>query len=378
MKKTFCTSIMVSLLGFGSALANAQPEQPIPLAASADNYELELIAEGIQIPWGMAWLNEQDLLVTDRSGELRLIRNGKLLEQTIKGVPKVHAEGQGGLLDIELDPNFKENGWIYFSYSGYEGDEEGYNTSIMRAKLKDMQLTDTQLLFDGAPNTTTTKHYGSRIEFDKDGYLYFSIGDRGERDVHPQSLKYDAGKIHRINSDGSIPKSNPFYNQENARKSIYSYGHRNPQGMARHPETGIIWSHEHGPRGGDEINIIKAGNNYGWPEITHGINYIGTKITDEKSREGMETPDWVWVPSIAPSGMEFVTSSKYPQWQGHAVVGAMKFAHLVLVEFDGDKVTGHSKLFEGAGRVRSIATHPNGDLYLGVDGMGIYRIVPKG
>lgn len=378
MKKTFCTSIMVSLLGFGSALANAQPEQPVPLAASADNYELELIAEGIQIPWGMAWLNEQDLLVTDRSGELRLIRNGKLLEQTIKGMPKVHAKGQGGLLDIELDPNFKDNGWIYFSYSGYEGDEEGYNTSIMRAKLKDMQLTDTQLLFDGAPNTTTTKHYGSRIEFDKDGYLYFSIGDRGERDVHPQSLKYDAGKIHRINSDGSIPKSNPFYNQENARKSIYSYGHRNPQGMARHPETGIIWSHEHGPRGGDEINIIKAGNNYGWPEITHGINYIGTKITDEKSREGMETPDWVWVPSIAPSGMEFVTSDKYPQWQGHAVVGAMKFAHLVLVELDGDKVTGHSKLFEGAGRVRSIATHPNGDLYLGVDGMGIYRIVPKG
>lgn len=377
MKKYFYTSLVFGIFGFSSFQANAQPEQPMPVAASADKYELELVAEGIQIPWGMAWLNEQDLLVTDRAGKLRMIRNGKLLEQAIKGVPKVHAEGQGGLLDIELDPNFKDNGWIYFSYSGYEGDEEGYNTSIMRAKLKDMQLTDTQLLFDGAPNTTTTKHYGSRIEFDKDGYLYFSIGDRGERDVHPQSLEYDAGKIHRINSDGSIPKSNPFYNQENTRKSIYSYGHRNPQGMARHPETGIIWSHEHGPRGGDEINIIKSGANYGWPEITHGINYIGTKITDETSREGMETPDWVWVPSIAPSGMEFVISEKYPQWQGHALVGAMKFAHLVLVKLDGNKVTSHSKLFEGTGRVRSISTHPNGDLYLGVDGRGIYRIVPK-
>lgn len=378
MKKSFCSSLIISLISLTSLQACAQqPEQEIPVAKSADKYQLELIAKGIQIPWGMAWLNEQDLLVTDRAGELRLIRDNKLLEQKIAGLPKMHAEGQGGLLDIELDPNFKDNGWIYFSYSGYEGDEEGYNTSIMRAKLKDMTLTDTQLLFDGAPNTTTTKHYGSRIEFDKDGYLYFSIGDRGARDVHPQSLEYDAGKIHRINSDGSIPESNPFVNQPNARKSIYSYGHRNPQGMAMHPETGIIWSHEHGPRGGDEINIIKAGANYGWPEVTHGINYIGTKITDETSREGMQQPDWVWVPSIAPSGMEFVTSSKYPQWQGHVLVGAMKFAHLVLVELDGNKVTGHSKLFEGAGRVRSIATHPNGDIYLGIDGMGIYRIVPN-
>ncbi|MCQ8877444.1 PQQ-dependent sugar dehydrogenase [Pseudoalteromonas shioyasakiensis] len=378
MKKSFCTSLIISLIGFTSLQACAQQtEQTIPVAASADNYELELIAKGIQIPWGMAWLNEQDLLVTDRSGELRLIRDGKLLEQKITGVPKVHAQGQGGLLDIELDPNFSDNGWIYFSYSGYEGDEEGYNTSIMRAQLKDMALVNTQLLFDGSPNTTATKHYGSRIEFDNDGYLYFSIGDRGKRDVHPQSLEYDAGKIHRINSDGSIPESNPFVNQSNARKSIYSYGHRNPQGMAMHPETGAIWSHEHGPRGGDEINIVKAGANYGWPVITHGINYIGTKITDETSREGMEQPDWVWVPSIAPSGMQFVTSSKYPQWQGHVLVGAMKFAHLVLVELDGNKVTGHSKLFEGAGRVRSIATHPNGDIYLGIDGMGIYRIVPK-
>ncbi|TGE85479.1 hypothetical protein C7Y70_01860 [Pseudoalteromonas sp. KS88] len=377
MKKSLCTSVVLSLLGLGSMFASAQPEQPIPVAKSADKYELELVAKGVQIPWGMVWLNEQDLLVTDRAGELRLIRNGKLLEQPISGVPKVHAERQGGLLDIELDPNFKDNGWIYLSYSGYEGDEEGYNTSIMRARLKDMALIDQQLLFDGGPNTKTTYHYGSRIEFDKDGYLYFSIGDRGNRDVHPQNLAHDAGKIHRINADGSIPTSNPFYNKKDARQSIYSYGHRNPQGMAMHPETGAIWTHEHGPRGGDEVNVIKPGANYGWPEITYGINYNGSTITDETSREGMQQPDWIWVPSIAPSGMEFVSSDKYPQWQGSIVIGSMKFAHLVLLELDGSKITGHSKLFEGAGRVRSISTHPNGDLYLGIDGMGIFKIVPK-
>lgn len=377
MKKSLFSSLVVASISLTSLQACAQPEQTIPLDASANKYELELVSKGIQIPWGMAWLNERDLLVTDRRGELRLIRDGQLDKQIIKGTPKLHAEGQGGLLDIELDPNFADNGWIYLSYSGYEGDDEGYNTSIMRARLKDMTLVDQQLLFNGEPNTTTTKHYGSRIEFDKDGYLYFSIGDRGDRDVHPQSLDYDAGKIHRINSDGSIPESNPFYNHKSARKSIYSYGHRNPQGMAMHPETGIIWSHEHGPRGGDEINIIKAGANYGWPEITYGINYIGTKITDETSREGMEQPDWYWVPSIAPSGMAFINSDKYPQWQGLIAVGSMKFAHLVLVKLDGNKVTGHSKVFEGVGRVRSIATHPNGDLYLGVDGVGIYKVVPK-
>ena len=377
MKKYLYTAIAAGILTAGFA-AQAKPEQPIPLAASADKYELELVAKGIQIPWGQVWLNEKELLVTDRAGELRLIRDGKLLEQRIAGVPKVHAERQGGLLDVELDPNYQDNGWIYFSYSGYEGDGEGYNTSIMRARLQDMSLVDKQLLFDGTPNTTKTFHYGSRIEFDKDGYLYFSIGDRGNRDVHPQRLDHDAGKVHRINADGSIPKSNPFYDQAGARKSVYSYGHRNPQGMAMHPETGKIWTHEHGPRGGDEVNIIEPGANYGWPVITYGINYNGTTITDETARDGMQQPDWVWVPSIAPSGMEFISGDKYPEWQGKVAIGSMKFAHLVLLELDGNKVKSHSKIFEGAGRVRSISTHPNGDLYLGIDGTGIFRVVPKG
>ncbi|WP_125780472.1 PQQ-dependent sugar dehydrogenase [Pseudoalteromonas rubra] len=376
MKKTL-NKIALSLIFISSQAAAAVEPQTIPVAKSANDYQLELVAKGIQIPWGMVWLNDTELLVTDRSGQLRMIKEGKLLDKPIEGVPEVHAERQGGLLDIEIDPNYAKNGWIYFSYSGFEGEEKGSNTSIMRARLKDMKLVDKQLIFDGFPNTKPSFHFGSRIEFDKDGYLYFSIGDRGNRDVHPQRLDHDAGKIHRINADGTIPDSNPFAKQKDARKSIYSYGHRNPQGMAMHPQTGEIWTHEHGPRGGDEVNIIKPGLNYGWPVITYGINYNGTKITDETTRAGMQQPDWVWVPSIAPSGMEFITSDKYPQWQGHLVVGAMKFAHLVLVELDGNKVVGHSKLFEGAGRVRSIATHPNGDLYLGIDGSGIYKVVPK-
>ncbi|MCG7535820.1 PQQ-dependent sugar dehydrogenase [Pseudoalteromonas sp. OOF1S-7] len=376
MKKTL-NKIALSLIFISAQAAVAVEPQTIPVAKSADDYQLELVAQGIQIPWGMVWLNDKELLVTDRSGQLRLLKEGKLLDKPIEGVPEVHAERQGGLLDIEIDPNYAKNGWIYFSYSGFEGKEKGSNTSIMRARLKDMKLVDNQLIFDGFPNTKPSFHFGSRIEFDKDGYLYFSIGDRGNRDVHPQRLDHDAGKIHRINADGTIPESNPFAKQKDARKSIYSYGHRNPQGMAMHPQTGEIWTHEHGPRGGDEINIIKPGLNYGWPVITYGINYNGTKITDETTRAGMQQPDWVWVPSIAPSGMEFITSDKYPQWQGHLVVGAMKFAHLVLVELDGNKVIGHSKLFEGAGRVRSMATHPSGDLYLGIDGSGIYKVVPK-
>lgn len=374
MKKSIITSVVAVLLGCNLTIANAQDTE-IPVSGSADNYRLELVTKGIDIPWGMVWLNDSELLVTNRAGELRMIKNGKLVEKHIKGTPKVYAKNQGGLLDIEIDPNHKDNGWIYLSYSGFEGDEKGNNTSIMRARLKDMELVDKELLFDGYPNTNTAYHYGSRIEFDKDGYLYFSIGDRGNRDVHPQRLDHDAGKIHRIMPDGGVPESNPFFNKDKARPSIYSYGHRNPQGMAMHPFTGDIWTHEHGPRGGDEINVIKAGNNYGWPVITYGINYNGSTITEETKREGMQQPNWVWTPSIAPSAMQFITSDKYPDWKGHLLVGSLKFANLVLLELDGSTVKSHSKLFEGAGRMRSMAVHPNGDLYIGTDGNGIYKVV---
>jgi glucose/arabinose dehydrogenase len=363
-----------------SACANSQVDsQPIKDNTSDDAYELVTITEAVTVPWGMVWLNNSDMLVSDRSGELYLVSNGVLNQTPIKGVPKVDARNQGGLLDLEKHPDYANNGWIYISYSGFEGEDEGSNASLMRAKFDkaNMTLTDTELLFEADPNTDNTRHFGSRIEFDDEGYLYFSIGDRGERDVNPQRLDRDAGKVHRLNADGSVPSDNPFVGQDDANPSIYSYGHRNPQGMAKHPVTGDIWTHEHGPRGGDEINRIEKSVNYGWPVISYGINYSGTSFTDITEKEGMAQPNWQWTPSIAPSGMVFVQSDRYPEWQGHMLVGSLKFAQVVLVEMDGNTITGHSKLFDDIGRVRSLSFSPDGYLHIGVDGKGLMKVVPK-
>ena len=374
-------SIAVALSFAGiTACANSQVDSPEIIADESDTqYELVNVSDAVVIPWGMVWLNESDLLVTDRGGDLRLISNGEMAEQKIAGVPKVDARNQGGLLDIEKHPEYDSNGWLYISYSGFEGESDGSNTSLIRAKFDKsaMALTDVKVIFEASPNTNSKHHFGSRIEFDNDGFLYFSIGDRGARDENPQRLDRDAGKVHRINYDGSIPKDNPFVGQDGANDSIYSYGHRNPQGMAMHPKTGDIWTHEHGPRGGDEINRIQKSVNYGWPVISYGVNYSGTSFTDLTEKDGMMQPNWQWTPSIAPSGMLFVDSDKYPQWNGHMLVGSLKFAQLVLVEMDGNKVKGHSSLFEGVGRVRSLSMSPDGHLYLGVDGKGVYKVVPK-
>ncbi|WP_293748208.1 PQQ-dependent sugar dehydrogenase [uncultured Paraglaciecola sp.] len=369
------------LLGFiccitltGSACAQ-QPN--IPLSGSNQSYEFQLVTKGVDIPWGMAWLNEKDILVTDRKGELRIISNGKLLSERIEGLPELRAEGQGGLLDVTVDPNYAQNNLIYFSYSGLEGEGEGAHTSVMRAKLQGFKLTEQTVIFDGGPNSTKGQHYGSRLAFDNQGYLYISSGDRANRDVNPQRLDRDAGKIHRINSDGSIPQDNPFVAQKEANPSIYSYGHRNPQGMAKHPVTGDIWTHEHGPKGGDEINIIQSGANYGWPVICYGVNYSGTSFTDLTEKEGMQQPIWYWVPSIAPSGMTFVTSDVYPDWKGKVIVGSLKFAYLVALELDGNKVLSQETLFPGIGRVRNVKQGDDGYIYVATDGSGIFKIVPS-
>lgn len=375
MTKMNITRSMVAMTAAFSLMACAQ-EPEIAVSPTVTQYKLELVTNQISIPWGMAWLNETDMLVTNKLGDLRLIRNGELIEEKIAGLPALDTQSQGGLLDVEVDPNYATNGWIYIAYSGYEGQDSGQNTSVIRAKLKDMTLVDQELIFNGEPNSEKGFHYGSRLEFDKNGYLYITIGDRGDRDINPQRLDRDAGKVHRIYPDGSIPKDNPFVDQVNAHGSVYSYGHRNPQGMALHPTTGEIWTHEHGPKGGDEINIIKKAANYGWPVITYGVNYSGTTITDETHKEGMMQPQWQWTPSIAPSGMQFVTSDKYPDWKGHALVGSLKFQYLLLMEIDNDTVVSHSKVFEDTGRLRSISQSPSGDIYIGTDGKGIFKIVP--
>ncbi len=368
-------SSFIILLGIVfSACAQETKENDIQIQPDPKNYDTEIVVPDLQIPWGMTWLPDQSMLITEKSGQLIHFKDGK--KNLIGNVPEVYNRNQGGLLDIELHPEYSKNGWIYITYSSKEGSEKGGNTALIRAKLKDNQLVDIQKLYKGTPNTTRGHHFGSRIEFDNQGYLYFCIGDRGNRDVNPQDITKDGGKIYRLNDDGSIPDDNPFVSQKGAKKAIYSYGHRNPQGMAIHPD-GTIWVHEHGPRGGDEINPIKKGVNYGWPVITYGINYSGTSITDITQKEGMEQPLYYWVPSIAPSGMDFVTSSKYPDWKNDLLVGSLKFQYLELLELTNNQVTGRKKLLDGFGRVRNVRQGPDGFIYVAVENKGIVKIIPK-
>ncbi|MEE1962789.1 PQQ-dependent sugar dehydrogenase [Allomuricauda taeanensis] len=339
------------------------------------DFTSEIVVDGIQNPWGMVFFPNNDILISEKSGKLILYRSGKKVE--VGNAPEVYNRGQGGMMDIELHPDYKKNGWIYFSYASSEGDSKGGNTAIMRAKLSDTKLVQKQLLYKAVPNTTKGQHFGSRLEFDQHGYLFFSIGERGDRDVNPQDITRDGGKIYRLHDDGRVPKDNPFVDKDGAKTAIYSYGHRNPQGLALHPETGQLWEHEHGPRGGDEINIIQKGKNYGWPVVTYGINYSGTKITDETSRPGMEQPLYQWTPSIAPSGLAFVTSDRYPNWKNSLLVGSLAFQYLERLEIKNNKVVYREKLLDGIGRVRNVRQGPDGYIYVGIEGKGIYRLLPR-
>lgn len=324
------------------------------------NYKLKTVVSELDIPWGMAWLPNGDMIITERSGTLHIFSAGALSEP-IEGLPDILSAGQGGLLDIELHPDYENNGWIYFAYSSRSDiNENECNTAIMRARLENNKLIDQEKIFQALPYSEKNYHFGSRLEFDRDGYLYFSVGDRGAREVNPQSLENHSGKIHRIFDDGSIPPDNPFVNTKGAVPTIFSYGHRNPQGIAKHPVTGKIWTHEHGPMGGDEINIIEKGINYGWPEITFGINYDGTIITNDTAQDGMAQPLLYWTPSIAPCGMDFVVGNIYKEWEGNLLVGSLKFMYLERLEIKDDQVIHQEKLIEGIGRVRNVKIGPDG------------------
>lgn len=341
-------------------------------------YSIDTVVTDISHPWGMAWLPDGEMLVTHREGQLYLISDDEIVNENIGGVPEVWARGQGGFLDIALHPNYEQNGWIYITYSDPEGGS-GANTTLMRARLNDdrTSLTDQEKLYEAEPNTERGQHFGSRIEFDDEGYLYFGIGDRGNRDVNPQDITRDGGKIYRLNDDGSIPEDNPFVGKDGAKEAVFAYGIRNPQGMDMHPETDQLWEHEHGPRGGDEINIIEAGNNYGWPVISFGINYSGTEFAEDTAKAGMEQPEWYWDPSIAPSGMTFVTSELYPEWQGDILVGSLKFGYIVRCIVENNTVVGDEILFENIGRTRDVKQGPDGYIYVATEGNGIMRIVPR-
>ena len=343
------------------------------LTTAAYSMTPEKVIEGFTVPWGMVQLPDGDFLITERSGTLYRVTPGKE-RQEVANLPEVNARGQGGLLDIILHPDYDKNGWIYISYSSAEGSGRGDNTNIIRANIDGTTLTNVETIYKPATNYPRRFHYGSRMAFDKEGYLYFSIGDRGERDVYPQDIDQDGGKIYRVHADGKIPEDNPF--AKGKVPAAYSYGHRNPQGMALNPWTGDIWAHEHGPRGGDEINIIAAGKNYGWPVISYGINYDGTEFTDISAKEGMEQPVHQWTPSIAPSGMVFVTSDKYPDWQGKLLIGSLKFNNLELATLDGNKVSSVEKVVEGIGRIRNVVQLADGFIYVATDGDAIYRLNP--
>lgn len=364
-------------IGLKDATPKTKKKASISLKEISTNnqYTTELIVQDLSIPWGIAFLPDNSMLITEKKGNIIHFKKGK--KQKVSGVPNVLNYGQGGLLDIVLHPNYKENGWIYFTYASPEGLSEGGNTALARAQLENNSLKNVEILYKASPNTTKGQHFGSRIVFDNNNFLYFSAGERGNREVNPQDITRDNGKIYRLNDDGSIPTNNPFINKKNAKKVIYSYGHRNPQGMFLHPKTGEIWIHEHGPKGGDEINIIKAGANYGWPIVTYGENYDGTPITSERSKPEFENPFYYWLPSIAPSGFEYVTSPQYPDLTNDLLVGSLKFQYLEHLVLKNNKVVKREKLVDGIGRVRDVIQAPDGNIYIAVEGKGIFKLIKK-
>ena len=348
---------------------------PAVVRSKHQAFRIDTVAKGLDVPWGMAFLPDGDMLVTERSGQLFRFSGGKL-KAIISGIPEVFAQGQGGLMDIVLHPKYQQNGWIYISYSQKAPDGVGGNTAIFRAKLKENKLVEQQELFKAMPNSTKGVHFGCRMVFDDQGYLFFSVGERGEM-KNAQTLTNHCGKIHRIFDDGRIPPDNPFVNTPGAMPTIYSYGHRNPQGIDIHPVSRRIYNNEHGPRGGDEINLVGKGNNYGWPVITFGINYDGTIITKETAKAGMEQPVFQWTPSIGPSSMKFVTGNRYPGWKGDILSGSLSFKYLERVHLEGGKVTEQEKLLEDAGRVRNVTMSPDGYIYVAVENPGIIvKLIP--
>ncbi len=339
----------------------------------SNELKYELVVDNLNVPWAFVFLPDDSILITERKGELIHFKNGT--RTLIKNLPEIISKNQGGLLDIELHPDYSENKWIYISYSSSNDKNNGTNTSILRFKLKGDQAIDQEIIYKALPNSKRTLHYGSRIVFDKENYIFFSIGDRGNRDLNPQDITRDGGKIYRLHDDGRIPIDNPFVNEINSKKAIFSYGHRNPQGMFYDEKNNKIWIHEHGPRGGDEINIIEAGENYGWPLASYGINYIGTKFTDKTSIYGMIDPIHYWVPSIAPSGMVYVDNTNYPTLDQSILIGSLKFEYLHQCIVENGKIVKENRIFEQIGRVRSIELDQNKDIYIGVENLGIIKLI---
>ncbi len=352
------------------------PTSELKFTTSTDKMviKIDTLYTGFQNPWGMTWISENRMLVTEKKGEILIFKDDKFTGQKVTGLPSVYNNGQAGLLDITVHPNYAQNGWIYIAYA--KPVNNGGATTIARFKLNGNAIADFQELIVTTPVWNGGTHYGSRIVFDNQNFLYFSNGERGSQE-NAQDLKNSHGKIHRIHDDGRIPTDNPFVNTSGAVPSIWTYGNRNPQGLYFDKANNRLWEVEHGPRGGDELNILEKGKNYGWPVITYGINYNGTPITNITEKEGMEQPVKYWTPSIATCGMTMVTSDKYPAWRGNILVAALAGTHIARVEMNGTRATGEEKLLQGIGRVRQVSQSPDGYIYAVTEGTGLLiKILP--
>ncbi len=373
-------SIICSLAGLLAAgCAVAAPEGPVQ--SEKARFRVDEVAGGLEHPWGLAFLPNGDMLVTERPGRLRLIEGGRLRAAPVPGLPEVHARGQGGLLDVALDPDFARNRTIYLSYS--HGAKGATTTRVARATFSPDGLADPQVIFEAQPLIGSSMHFGSRLAFARDGTLFVTVGERSSEREQAQNLGSHLGKVMRINRDGSVPADNPFVGRAGALPEIYSYGHRNPQGLALDPTTGVMWEQEHGARGGDEVNLLKPGANYGWPDVAFGVNYDGTTIgTGRTTAPGIEPPLFYWDPSIAPSGMAFYQGDRFPGWRGDVLVGALGFQLVSRLDLDdAGRVVKEERLLEGElGRVRDVRTGPDGLVYLltDEDPGGLYRLEPAG
>jgi glucose/arabinose dehydrogenase len=364
-RRVFRRLVCIAIAVFGCALAGAGAAQVFD--SEVQRFRAVTLTEGLEFPWSLAFLPDGRLLVTERPGRLRLVgTDGRLDPRPLDGVPTVAAVGQGGLLDVALHPDFAKNRLVYLSYAG-EG-TGGYGTEVARGRLDGHALRDLQVIFRLQPKTRTSIHFGSRLVFDRKGFLNITLGDRGEME-RAQRLDDHAGSVIRLHDDGRVPADNPFVGKPGARPEKFTLGNRNMQGAALHPQNGELWTHEHGPQGGDEINVIRAGVNYGWPVITYGRNYgTGTQIGEGMAKAGMAQPLLQWTPSIAPSGMAFYTGDRFPKWKGNLFVGALKFQMLVRLQLDGERVIGEERLLQGAlGRIRDVRQGPDGFLYLLTD-----------
>ena len=365
MHRTISLSV-ACLLALVSVAASSDQAPRSPTPSSIDGQlHVESVVEGLDHPWSLSMLPDGQMLVTERPGRMRLVKNGRL-SQPLRGLPAVFVQGQGGLLDVEVDPHFAENQWLYLSYAESEGGKAG--TTVARARLIGDSLQDLQIIFRQHPKVEDDKHFGSRLVFGRDGTLFITLGDRFTHRAKAQDLSVTLGKIVRIQPDGSIPQDNPFVGQPDADPAIWSYGHRNIQAAGLHPQTGRLWTVEHGARGGDELNHPEAGKNYGWPVITYGIDYNGTRIGEGTAKPGMEQPVYYWDPVIAPSGMVFYTGDAIREWKGSLLIGSLAPGLLVRLTFKDDQVVSEERyLAELKSRIREVQQGPDGLLYLLTD-----------